>query len=116
LQTAVVGVFIEPGKQHKELEKIWANLPEEENEQIAVTGFHPHNILPGKKSSFRYPGSLTTPPCTEGVSWNILSTPITMSVEQIEKFQGVFSGEEFPNGNARPTQPLGDRVVTTDAK
>lgn len=115
-KTAVVGVFIVAGKEHKELGKIWENLPDEESEQIEVTGFHPHNILPGKKSSFRYPGSLTTPPCTEGVSWNILSTPISMSMEQIEKFQGVFSGVEFPNGNARPTQPLGDRIVTTDSK
>jgi len=115
-QTAVLGVFILAGKKNKELEKIWSNLPDEEDEEIEVDKFHLHKILPGKKDSFRYGGSLTTPPCTEGVSWILLTTPITMSEEQIEKFQDVFSGPDFPNGNARPTQPLGDRVITTDAK
>jgi carbonic anhydrase len=116
LMTAVVGVFIVPGKEHKELQKIWANLPVEENEETDVARFHLHNILPGKMQSFRYPGSLTTPPCTEGVSWNILATPITMSPDQIVAFQAIFSGDEFPNGNARPTQDLNGRVVVTDAK
>jgi len=115
-KTAVVGVFILPGRENKELQKIWSNLPDEEGEEIEVEGFSLHGIVPGKKVTFRYAGSLTTPPCTEGVSWNLFATPITMSQSQIEEFQDVFSGEDFPNGNARPTQPLGNRVVTTDAK
>lgn len=94
-KTAVVGVFIESGSEHKELEKIWSQLPDEENDKIEVAGFHLHKLLPGKHSSVRDAGSLTTPPCSEGVSWNLLSTPITMSPAQLEKFQGVFSGPDF---------------------
>ena len=115
-KTAVLGVFILRGKKNKELEKIWSDLPGEEGEGIAVSGFRLPKIVPSKHTSFRYAGSLTTPPCTEGVSWILLTTPITMSRAQIEKFQDVFSGDEFPNGNARPTQPLRGRIVSTDAK
>lgn len=115
-KTAVIGVFVVPGKEHKELEKIWSNLPDQENEEIEVDAFHLRKILPGSNSSFRYGGSLTTPPCTEGVSWILFTTPVTMSGAQIEKFQDVFSGDEFPNGNARPTQPLMGRIISTDGK
>jgi len=114
--TAVVAAFIVPGKEHKELEKIWSVLPEEEGAQASVAGFNLKKILPGKKTSYRYMGSLTTPPCSEGVFWNLLATPITMSTEQINAFREVFSGEDFPEGNARPTQPLQGRDVTTDGK
>jgi carbonic anhydrase len=99
------------------LEKIWSLLPDEEGKQASVTGFHLKRILPpGKKTSYRYMGSLTTPPCSEGVFWNLLADPITMSPAQIAKFQAVFSGEEFPEGNARPTQALQGRQVTTDER
>lgn len=114
-QTAVVAVFILHGRENKELQKIWEDLPTEEGEQASVAGFHLKKILPdGPRTSYRYMGSLTTPPCSEGVFWNLLATPITMSGAQIDKFQAVFSGEEFPTGNARPIQPLLGRQVTTD--
>jgi carbonic anhydrase len=114
--TAVVAAFIVPGKENKELEKIWSVLPEEEGAQASVAGFNLKKILPGKKNSYRYMGSLTTPPCSEGVFWNLLATPITMSTEQIDAFRQIFSGEDFPEGNARPTQSLQGRDVTTDGK
>jgi carbonic anhydrase len=112
----VVAVLVVPGKEDKELEKIWRNLPDEENEQIAVAEFHLHKLLPGKLTSYRYRGSLTTPPCSEGRLWNVFATPITMSWEQIGKFIDVFSGPEFPEGNVRPIQPLNHREVITDVK
>lgn len=113
--TAVVAVFILSGKENKGLGKIWSVLPDEVGDQASVAGFHLHKILPEvKKTSYRYMGSLTTPPCSEGVFWNLLSTPITMSGRQIDQFQAVFSGEEFPQGSARPTQPVQGRDVTTD--
>jgi carbonic anhydrase len=43
-----------------------------------------------------------------------METPITMSKEQIGKIQGMFAGEEFPEGNARPVQPLGARQIVVD--
>ncbi|WP_166789760.1 carbonic anhydrase [Cryobacterium fucosi] len=62
-------------------------------------------VLPPSLENYEYSGSLTTPPCTEDVQWVVMSTPISMSAEQIGTLEGAHSH------NARPTQPLGDRVV-----
>jgi carbonic anhydrase len=62
-------------------------------------------VLPASLENYEYSGSLTTPPCTEDVQWVVLSTPISMSAEQIGTLEGAHSH------NARPTQALGDRVV-----
>ena len=64
------------------------------------------DLLPPSFASFRYSGSLTTPPCSEDVSWFVLQTPIEASNEQIEHFRKIYYG------NNRPTQPLNDRTVT----
>jgi carbonic anhydrase len=63
------------------------------------------DLLPSTLENYEYSGSLTTPPCTEDVQWVVLGTPISMSAEQIDILESVHSH------NARPTQPLGDRVV-----
>ena len=62
-------------------------------------------VLPRSLENYEYSGSLTTPPCTEGVQWVVMSTPISMSAEQIGTLKDAHSH------NARPTQPLGDRNV-----
>ena len=62
-------------------------------------------VLPRSLENYEYSGSLTTPPCTEDVQWVVMSTPISMSAEQIGTLEGVHSH------NARPTQPLGNRDV-----
>ena len=67
------------------------------------------DMLPAAHEYFGYSGSLTTPPCSEGVKWMLLTTPITLSVEQIEKFAGAFELD------ARPTQPLNGRDVAADS-
>jgi carbonic anhydrase len=66
-------------------------------------------LLPTDLSAIRFMGSLTTPPCTEGLPWLVLTTPITMSPAQIKAFQRAYSG------NNRPTQPLNGRTVVDDA-
>jgi carbonic anhydrase len=66
-------------------------------------------MLPADPSTIRYSGSLTTPPCTEGVSWLLMQQPVAVSAEQIEAFETAYSG------NNRPLQPLNDRVVQADA-
>ena len=62
-------------------------------------------VLPASLENYEYSGSLTTPPCTEEVQWVVMSTPISMSAAQIDTLEAAHSH------NARPTQPLGDRVV-----
>ena len=119
---AVVGVFIVPGDVHGELAEIWDDLPEagadghSKGKERAIAAFELNTLLPDRLNSYRYAGSLTTPPCSEGVKWTVLSEPIEMSEGQIEAFGALFSGEEFPDGNRRPCQPLNGRAVLTDVK
>jgi carbonic anhydrase len=112
---AVVGVFIVTGREHDELEEIFDDLPEHEGEHKAVRHFNLKKLLPEKRATVRYSGSLTTPPCSEGVSWNVFVKPITMSRRQIREFEKLFSGREFPHGNRRPLQDLNGRPLLTDS-
>lgn len=112
---AVVGVFIVQGDKHKELDKIFRSLPQNEGDHRAVQNFSLKRVLPDDDETFRYGGSLTTPGCSEGVSWNLMVESIEMSRKQINDFRAIFSGnEEFPHGNRRPVQPLNGRTVLTD--
>ena len=105
----VVGVFIKPGTSQRELKKIFSHLPQDAEDTKTVESFNLNKILPKKKTSFRYAGSLTTPPFTEGVKWVVLDTPISLPPKQIQAFQ-----ELFPEGNSREVQPLDGRSIFTD--
>jgi carbonic anhydrase len=61
------------------------------------------------RTSYRYDGSLTTPPCSEGVTWAVMTTPISLSQAQIDAFNALIKN------NNRPVQPLNGRTVVTDA-
>ncbi len=107
---AVVGVFIEQGAHNTAFDPIWSNLPTKkgveshfEHVQVNVDDLLPHNT-----ESYRYDGSLTTPPCSEGVRWIVMKSPIQLSAEQIGKFTALVKG------NNRPVQPLYHRVTVTD--
>jgi carbonic anhydrase len=112
---AVVGLMVEPGEANGELEKVWRLAPEQKGEGGIAVGVNLGNVLPEAHSNYRYPGSLTTPPCSEHVQWIVMQTPITMSEEQIMKLEAMFTGPEFPEGNARPVQPVGARRVEIDS-
>ncbi|WP_151737566.1 carbonic anhydrase ['Paenibacillus yunnanensis' Narsing Rao et al. 2020] len=107
---AVLGVMISEGEEHAELNKLWSLLPAEESEdEVTVDGtFDLAKLLPADLHSFRYQGSLTTPPCTEGVQWVVLEQPVQWSAEQIGRFAAI-----FPHDN-RPVQALGAREVVAD--
>ena len=66
-------------------------------------------LVPAVRTAYRYDGSLTTPPCSEGVKWIVMTTPIEMSSEQIGAFTRLIKD------NNRPVQPLNGRTVLTDA-
>ncbi|NWK68978.1 carbonic anhydrase family protein [Bacillus paramycoides] len=105
-QLAVIGIMIEEGQKNEVFAEMWENLPNSKNTQGDVQ--HTINIqqlLPSDHSSFRYMGSLTTPPCTEGVQWIVMKQKIEMSKEQIEAFRTL-----FPTNN-RPVQPINGREV-----
>ena len=107
----VVGVFVERGKRNRELAPIFSDLPERAGETRGVRDVGLRGLLPENRDSFRYDGSLTTPPFTEGVRWIVLAEPITLSKRQIEAFR-----ELFEAGNSREVQPLNRRAVLSDAE
>jgi carbonic anhydrase len=107
---AVVGVLIEEGAHNAAFDPVWSNLPkakgvESHFEHVKV---NVDDLLPKTRTTWRYDGSLTTPPCSEGVKWLVMTTPIRLSPAQIRSFT------ELVNGNNRPVQPLNGRVVATD--
>ncbi|MEH7122423.1 carbonic anhydrase family protein [Bacillus sp. JJ1773] len=106
-QLAVLGLMIKEGASNIYLEKAWNVIPTEETtEDVKLTEpIDLMSLLPKNKDSFRYNGSLTTPPCSEAVKWAVLEEPIEMSKEQIDKFRNI-----FPD-NHRPVQSLNEREV-----
>lgn len=110
---AAVGVFIIPdsdNRENRELAKIWSRLEQYTRTPTEVAGFDIMALLPADRSSFRYAGSLTTPPCGQDLQWTVLARPITASREQIERFERLLA----PAGNSRPLQPLNRRTVLRD--
>ena len=103
---AVVGVMFEEGAANAELAKIWDNMPASKGEN-AVSGksINVNNLLPASKQYYRFMGSLTTPPCSEGVNWHMMSQPITASAEQIAAFKAIHPM------TARPLQDENNRLV-----
>lgn len=108
---SVVGIFIKAGKENKELNKIFADLPAQPGQERLVSRFNLTKLLPHGLESYRYNGSLTTPTFDEGVRWVVLAEPVEMSEAQIEAFKQL-----FPEGNSREIQPLNGRTIRTDVE
>jgi len=109
-QLAVIGVLIAEGAHNPAFDPIWANLPvtkgvEHHLEHVKVDV---DALLPKARTTYRYEGSLTTPPCSEGVEWFVMTTPIALSKAQIGSFTALF------HGNNRPVQPLNGRPILAD--
>jgi carbonic anhydrase len=106
-ELAVIGLMIKEGAAYSALEQSWKVLPKEVTTKVVkvTEAIDLMGLLPENKQTFRYEGSLTTPPCSEKVKWIVLEQPIEMSKEQIELFRHVFED------NHRPVQPLNDRDV-----
>ena len=108
---AVVALLFTPGKENPLLTTIWGKLPTEKGKEVRVDGTTVDlaAALPASRGYYQFAGSLTTPPCSENVSWYVLKTPVEMSAAQIAQFHGVYQH------NARPVQPLNGRVVKESA-
>ena len=104
---AVIGVMFTEGKANASLAKLWQQLPIEEGEPSLLTSrMLPSELMPDNKSYYRFSGSLTTPPCSEGVRWLLMKNSITASKEQIEAFK-----KAAHHDNNRPVQALNGRVI-----
>ena len=105
----VLGVLIEAGDRHSELQRIFRDLPADESESRTIRRFDLDELIPDDRETYRYDGSLTTSPFTEGVEWIVFDEPLEMSLRQIGAFQ-----ELFPHGNTREPQPLNGRSILSD--
>lgn len=103
---AIVAVLIEEGKGHPIVQQVWNNLPlEKRTEQAGLQGIDLLQLLPEDRRYVTYMGSLSTPPCTEGVLWMVMKRPVSVSAQQISIFSRLYPM------NARPVQALGDRLI-----
>ncbi|XP_063266957.1 carbonic anhydrase 7 isoform X2 [Prinia subflava] len=120
---AVVGVFLEIGKEHASMNRLTDALymVKFKGTKAQFRGFNPKCLLPLSLDYWTYLGSLTTPPLNESVTWIVLKEPIRISVKQLEKFHMLlFTGEEDQRiqmaNNFRPPQPLKGRIVRASFK
>lgn len=103
---AVVAVLFKQGKENATLKPVFAKLPAKEGDKVALEGtLDVGALLPVDHAYFSFPGSLTTPPCSEEVRWQVLKTPVEISGAQLAAFRKLYKM------NARPVQPLNDRQV-----
>ena len=104
---AVIGVLLKSGNVNTAFDSFWHLMPSvaDAAEQATNVTLNASDLLPDTKRTYRYDGSLTTPPCSEGVKWLVMTTPIEMSESQIAAFRAIF------NGNNRPVQPLNGREL-----
>lgn len=98
---AVVGVMVEEGERNEPYSHLAEALRDSGR---TVTVDDVSSLLPSERGYYTYSGSLTTPPCTEGVRWIVLEEPITMSPEQLSAWQT--HGE-----TNRPVVPVNERDV-----
>lgn len=103
---AVVAVVFNEGKANAIVDAAWSQMPKAEGKAALTTKVSAAGLLPGNKDYYRYNGSLTTPPCTEGVRWIVMKKPMTVSKEQLNTFQSTVG---FANN--RPIQPANARPI-----
>jgi carbonic anhydrase len=104
---AVVAVLLSKGNANALLAQLWKNLPGEKEKESTLDNIQINaaDLLPSDHGYYTFSGSLTTPPCSENVTWFVLKTPTSISAAEIGQFAKIYAH------NARPVQPLNDRVV-----
>jgi carbonic anhydrase len=110
-----VAVLLKAGRPNSTIQQIWDHMPmteskvradfSHEDEEVAAVKINPAGLLPETFGYYTYMGSVTAPPCTEGVSWYVLKTPVDMSVAQIKAFAKLYPRD------VRAVQPLNGRIV-----
>ena len=104
---AVVAILLEHGREQPLLRELWNDLPAEKGkeETRASVQIDVAQLLPADHGYYTFEGSLTTPPCSESVTWYVLKQPVSVSKEEVARFSKLY------RDNARPVQALNDRVV-----
>ena len=103
---AVVAVLLDRGTAQPVIQAVWNALPLEKNEaQAATVTIDLNQLLPEDRRYYTYMGSLTTPPCSEGVLWMVMKTPVPVSPAQVDIFAHLYPM------NARPVQRVAGRLI-----
>ena len=103
---AVVAVLLDRGSAQSIVQTVWNNLPLEKGDEVhAGSRIDLSQLLPDDKRYYTYMGSLTTPPCSEGVLWMVMKQPVPISVEQLAIFSRLYPM------NARPIQQADGRLI-----
>lgn len=106
---AVVGVLWQVGAENTALMPVWAHLPTTEGPKTDLEDeVNAAALLPADHTTFQYSGSLTTPPCSEDVSWFVMAQQAELSADQLAAFTAIY------DGNRRPVQPLNERELVED--
>lgn len=105
----VLAVFVNRGEENPAIQTLLDHLPPEDGKELAVKDItiDPDDLLPTDKRYYAYMGSLTTPPCTQGLQWLVMPNPITASPAQILQVREAGGGN-----NARPVQALNGRELS----
>jgi carbonic anhydrase len=104
---AVVAVMFKEGKKNEALAHLWKHMPHHVDEHGKPEGnVNPRDLLPENRHFYRFTGSLTTPPCSEGVRWFVMQDALSAGKEQMEEFT-----ESVHGADNRPLQPLGARMI-----
>ena len=103
---AVIGVMFVEGKENKALTQAWEKMPKQANDKQTLTGVAAIDLLPKNHDYYRFNGSLTTPPCSEGVRWLVMKNAVSASKAQIETFTNAMH-----HANNRPVQATNARPV-----
>jgi carbonic anhydrase len=107
---AVIGVLYDVGSASPTLGQVFAAMPNKPDAEAPLgQDLDPATLLPAHLGYYTFEGSLTTPPCSEGVRWLVLQRRGTLSNEQLQAFRKL-----FPH-NARPLQPLNGRTVQSSS-
>lgn len=101
----VVGVFMKPGAANAAFSSVMAAAPRKPGEKVMGAPVDPAGLLPAARGTYRYEGSLTTPPCSEIVDWNVLASPLEVAQADIDAFRAIFPM------NARPLQAVNRRFL-----
>lgn len=103
---AVVAVLFKEGEKNQALASLFDAMPAKAGDKVELgASFAPQTVLPQQQGYYAFAGSLTTPPCSEGVQWRVLKQPVELSHEQLAQFQHLYAK------NARPIQALNGREV-----
>lgn len=101
----VIGALINAGDANPALTTLWPLIPAARGTATSVATVDPLALIPDELEAYRYAGSLTTPPCSEVVTWNVMAEPITASQQQIDAVAAIYPS------NFRPIQHVGRRFV-----